>query len=44
MTFDDSFLILYECIDGVGRRFVVRIVGIVHEGSNEMIFQKGSRV
>jgi len=34
---------LSECIDRVGRRLVVRIEGIVHEGSDEVILQKSSR-
>ena len=43
MTFDDGFLMLCEYIDGVGSRFVVHIVGIDYESSNEIILWKGSR-
>ena len=43
MTFNNGFLTLSECIDGVGSRLDVRIVGIVHEGSDEVILQKGSK-
>ena len=34
---------LSEHIDKEGRRLVAHIEGIVHEGSDEVIFQKSSR-
>ena len=43
MSFDDGFLMLSEHIDREGRRLVVHIEGIVHEGSDEVILWKGSR-
>jgi len=42
--FDGVFLTLSECIDREGRRLVVHIEGIVHEGSDEVILWKSSRV
>ena len=44
MSFNNVFLTLSECIDREGRRLVAHIEGIVHEGSNEVILQKSSRV
>ena len=44
MSFDDSFLMLSEHIDRERRRLVVYIEGIAHEGSDEVILRKGSRV
>ena len=44
MSFDSVFLTLSERIDREGRRLVVHIEGIVHEGSDEVILQKSSRV
>ena len=44
MSFDGVFLTLSKCIDREERRLVAYIEEIVHEGSDEVIPQKSSRV
>jgi len=44
MSFDGVFLALSEHIDREGMRFVARIKEIIHEGSDEVILRKSSRV